>query len=444
MAISTADAALLLSRAGFGGTAAEVASLAASADRSAAVDKVLTGMSAYGGPAMVDMSDASGLGDYDRFVRLQQWWVDRMANTTNPIVEKMTLFWHGLFTTSYSKVFDAPLIGQQHQYYRSMAMGNLQQFALGMALQPAMLEYLDNSRSTKRSPNQNFARELMELFLLGVGNYTEADVDAAARAFTGHTVAGGAYSFRSDLHDVDSKTLLGQTGNWDAADVITILFSTGHTPAGAPTSGVVAAWVATKLWEFFASPAVDANAVNAVAASLVADWNITNALKVLFKRSEFYATASVQGHVRSPVEYIVAVLRALRDLSVFAADVHPEWYFDAMGQTPFNPPSVEGWKHNGYWVSTASSGAKASFLNYITNVLQNRGIHPFATSTATNDVTVVAQQAFDRFSVSPSTASLNNATAWLTTQRALGNSNSWFERHGLFMLVGLCPELQIG
>jgi uncharacterized protein (DUF1800 family) len=348
----------------------------------------------------------------------------------------MTLFWHGLFTTSFNKVFHPRWISEQHAFYRAHAVGDLRTLVHGMALQPAMLDYLDNAWSTKWSPNQNFSRELMELFLLGVGNYSEADVDAAAAAWTGHgfDTATGTYLFRSAWHDTTTKTFLGRTGNLDGPDTLDIMLT---DPAVAP---ITARWIAGKLWEFFAHPGPPAAAVDAVAAALLSRYQILDALRVLFNRDEFYLPASVQNHVRSPVEYVTAVLRAFPDTD--AATLHPEWYLTDMGQMPFNPPTVEGWKHNGYWVSTAAAAAKANFAAYITWTLEGRGRHPLATST-TLSVAAAAQLALDTVHVtSPGAATRSVLEEFVTANRAA--RQNWFERHGLLIAVLLCPDLQMG
>lgn len=436
MATSSADVALLLRRAGFGGTSAEISALSTLANRAAVVDAVLDVDPAYAGSPLPTLGPGSGLTEWNQFTALIQWWMDRMARTTTPIVEKMTMFWHGLFTTSFSKVFDPPLIAAQHQFYRAHALGDLRTLVHGMALQPAMLDYLDNAWSHKWAPNQNFARELMELFLLGVGNYSEADVDAAAAAWTGHSfdVATGAYLFRPDWHDNSTKTFLGHQGNLDGPDTVDIMLTD-------PTaSAVMSRWIAKKLWEFFAHPGPPAGVVDAIAASLLANYSIVEALRTLFNRDEFYFPASVNGHVRSPIEYMVAVLRGLP--SAYAVHLHPEWFLDDMGQMPFNPPTVEGWKHNGYWVSTAAAGAKARFANNSTWTLDGLGLHPFANSSALS-VPAAAQLAFDTLHItSPTSASRNVLETWLQANRAA--QHHWFEKHGLWMAALLSPELQIG
>ncbi len=436
MATSSADVALLLRRAGFGGTASEITQLAALPDRAAVVEAVL-GAAPYGGDPAPAVGPGSGRGDWEQFMALSQWWLDRMARSSSPIIEKMTLFWHGLFTTSFAKVFDPTMIAAQHHYYRSAALGNFRSLAHGMALQPAMLDYLDNAWSNKWSPNQNYARELLELFLLGVGNYTETDVDESARSWTGHSISGSSYLWRPSWHDEGTKTFMGHTGNLDGPDIIDVLFD---EPAKAL---VMSKWIATKLWSFFAHPTNQpAAAVDAVASALRAGWDITAALRVLFNRNEFYATESVQGHVRSPLEYFAAVLKGLIG-RIDAANAHPEWWFAATGQMPFNPPTVEGWKYNGYWVSTASAGAKADFARFLSFRMNELGVHPFA-ATSSMSVPDAVQLALDTFHiVTPSNGTRTVLQDWLIAQRTI-TYQGWFERHGLLIAVLVCPELQIG
>ena len=427
--------ALLLRRAGFGGDRSQIERLAGLPDRAAVVDAVLATSPPFIGSPMPEVGTGETHG-WEDLVALTQWWIDRMARTTTPIVEKMTLFWHGLFTTSYSKVFNPRLIADQHLFYRNHALGDLRLLVHGMARQPAMLCYLDNAWSGRWAPNQNFARELMELFLLGAGAYCEADVDAAAAAWTGHgfDAATNSYIFRPDWHDDSSKTFLGHRGALDGPDVIDIILT---DPAVSP---IMARWIARKLWEFFAHPTPSDATLDAIATALLSRYRILDALRVLFNRDEFYGRASVEGRVRPPIEYLVAVLRALPGID--AATVHPEWYLPDMGQMPFNPPTVEGWKANGYWISTASAGAKANFATNLTWTLDARGRHPVADSAAM-PVDAAAQLALDRLQVIfPSATTRSALELFLTTNRAA--ADTWFERHGLFVATLLCPELQVG
>ena len=184
-----ADIAHLLRRAGFGGTANQIASLAAQ-PWTTTVDQLLDFSSAPADTAPAFLSDGS-LEDWEKEFKLQHWWLDRMATTTTPLQEKLTLFWHGHFATANSKVTDTVLMYRQNTLFRAMAAGSFRDLVQQMALQPAMLVWLDNESNTKGHPNENFARELMELFTLGVNEYTQADVVAAARAWTGHNTLDG-------------------------------------------------------------------------------------------------------------------------------------------------------------------------------------------------------------------------------------------------------------
>ena len=436
MPTSSADAALLGRRAGFGATKSQIDQWVL-LDRAVLINQLLDTSSPYIGPAAPVMGPASGLSDWEQFVTLMQWWLDRMAQSTTPIVEKMTLFWHGLFTTSMSKVFDPITIAAQHHFYRQQAVGNFETLVHGMALQPAMLDYLDNTYSGYWSPNQNFARELMELFLLGIGNYTEADVVAAAAAWTGHSVDHNThtYLFRPSWHDNSVKTFLGQTGNLDGPDTIDIMLN--H----APVAQTMSRWIATKLWAFFAHTPPPTAAINAIGAKLLEAFNITETLRVLFNRTEFYDTTQPT-RVRSPIEYMIAVLRGVPTAT--AAEVHPEWYLDDLGQMPFDPPSVEGWKHNNYWISTAAASAKASFAGSATWRLSQTSPnkHPFANMSSLS-VDDAVQLAFDTFHIiSPTTRTRDVLRAWLIANRSVPYQG-WFEPGGLLTMVLLCPEMQL-
>ena len=322
--LAAADVAHLLRRAGFGGTAPQVAALAGQAD-TAVVDAVLN-TAANPPEARPAILDAVGANEerWLRLVSIRQNWHDRMANTPTPIVEKMTLFWHGHFTTSSDAVYRPNALWQQLTYYRANALGNFRTLAKGMAIQPAMLMYLNNDENRKKSPNQNFARELLELFLLGVGHYTEGDVIAAAAAWTGHTLANddyemdtASYAFRADWHDTADKTFFGITRNWDGPQIIDEVID------NATSRPLMARFIVSKLWAFFAGAAPAAGVIDALVAVFVANnFEIKPVLRAMFLRTEFYSAEVKAGLVRTPVEYFTAVMRAT---SMAAADIHPEW-----------------------------------------------------------------------------------------------------------------------
>ena len=436
MPTSASDIAHLLRRSGFGTTRSEVTNLAR-LTLTEAVDTVLNTSAAPADvppPELANAADANWL----RYVALVQWWIDRMATTSTPIVEKMTLFWHGHFTSAYRKVADPVPLYRQNALYRTHALGNFATLAQRMALQPAMLLYLDNAENRRQHPNQNFARELLELFLLGHGNYSEDDVAAAARSWTGHSVDWDTreYLFRPEWHDTGQKTFLGSAGNLDGPDIIGIVLT-----ESAP-SAVMAKFICAKLWAFFAHPGpVPAGVVDDLATTFLSNGlQIKPVLRALFLRPEFYLPASKQGHVRTPIEYVVSVLRAL---GVTAATAHPEWYLNDLGQMPFDPPDVSGWKYNGYWLSTATASTKASFATYLTWRLHELGLHPFA-NCSTEAVNPLLDRAFDLFGLlEPSTTTRSALQTWLGRQRALAYQG-WAETPGLFTLMLLAPDLQVG
>jgi uncharacterized protein (DUF1800 family) len=313
--------------------------------------------------------DVAGMG-WEQYVFASHWWYERMARTSaRPIQEKMAMFWHGHFCSEWGKVDSCAWMMQQNALFRDQGLGNLRTLAQAMAIQPAMLVYLDNAENVKTSPNQNFARELLELFLLGVGNYTESDVDAATKAWTGHGIdwTTEQYLFRPTRHDTSAKTFLGRTVD-DGPEVIATVLGPDAVIAVGPNAGlparvVAARFLSKKLWEAFAAASPPASVVHALADVLVAnDFEIRPWLRAMLLRSEFYEPAARQGLVRTPTEYIVAVLY---DSGLPAAVAHPEWWNDEMGQALFHPPNVSGWKINGYWVNAGAMAARAAFAGHV-------------------------------------------------------------------------------
>ena len=316
-----ADVAHLLRRAGFEGTAAEIVALTP-LDLPAIVDTILDFSTNPADPAPPSFADATK-GDWERMQDLIQWWIDRMATVPHPLQEKLALFWHGHFATQYSKVGSAKDMYDQNHLFRTAGAGGFESLTQQMALQVAMLIYLDNDPNSKGSPNENFARELMELFTLGVNQYTQADVVASARAWTGHNVDYGAdprvYRFYPERHDTDLKTFMGTTQNWDGPQIITRILTVE------PQRSIAARFIANKLWTFFAYPNPPAALLDALVAAFVGSGlDITTLLRTIFLRPEFYSTAARQGLVRSPVEWIVTVLRTL---GMSAVDANPQWWW---------------------------------------------------------------------------------------------------------------------
>ncbi len=429
-----ADIAHLLRRAGFGGTAAQIATLAAQ-DWATTVNQLLdfSGAPADTEPAFL----TSDIGDWEKEFKLQAWWLDRMATTTTPLQEKLTLFWHGHFATANYKVDDSRLMYLQNALFRSMAAGNFRDLVQTMSLQPAMLIWLDNDPNEKGSPNENFARELMELFTLGVDQYTQDDIVASARAWTGHNTLSSdrtQYHFYPNRHDNGLKTFMGVTKNWDGPDIINFILR--DDPAH---KTIAARFIATKMWEFFAFQNPDAGIVTNLAnAFLASDLSVAELLRALFNHPAFLSPVAKQGLVRSPAEWIVACIRSV---GLSAADANPQWWMEDMGQQLFEPPNVSGWRPNDYWLTTARLWARANWSRYIIWV-KNTGdaLSSITTMTAFDAV----QHAFDVMGIdSPSSHTRSKLETWLTDQRA--DNDAWRNLTfiNLLTLVMLSPEMNL-
>jgi uncharacterized protein (DUF1800 family) len=433
MATPAADVAHLLRRAWFGGTAQQVSDLAA-LDLPAVVDKVLDTSAAPAETPPAFLTDA-GLENWQKLQALVHWWYDKMATSPAPIIEKMTFFWHGHFTTAIDKVDQPDWIYQQNAFYRANVMSDFSTLSHGMALQPAMLVYLDNDPNVKGAPNQNFARELMELFTIGIGNYTQGDVEASSRAWTGHNVDEKTrkYVFNASQHDTGMKTFFGKTANWDGPQIIDEILT---NPDKRP---VVARYMAKKLWEFFAYQNPDPALVQALADVFTgANLGVGALLRAIFLRPEFYSATARQGRVRSPVEFMVNMMRLL---GLTADQAHPDWFQEGMGQELMNPPNVSGWRLNGYWLSTSAASAKADMANHLNGVLNDLKKHPLADTSKRTPADAVAH-ALDVFAIpDASVATKNVLTKWMTTQRAAKQSG--VEANNLLILTVLAPELQL-
>ncbi len=283
---------------------------------------------------------------------LRTFWVESMLATRTPLRERMTLFWHNHFVSSAQKVRSPHAMLDQHMRFRTHAVGNFGALLRAMMQDPALLFYLDNQRNHRRAPNENFARELLELFTMGEGHYTERDIKEAARALTGASVEPGSktYRFRPRQHDDGDKTILGRTGPFDGADLAEVILAQERT----------AVFVVEKLWRAFVSPAPAPRAVRDIARQFrQADYDIAVALRALFMHPAFAVEAGRGSLVKSPVDIVVGTER------VMPRGLRPEQAVRAlhqMGQTLFAPPNVKGWPGHTTWVTTASLDRRRTFL----------------------------------------------------------------------------------
>lgn len=290
----------------------------------------------------------------ERGNELRAWWYQEMLSTPTPLTERMTLFWHNHFTSSVEKVRVTQLMATQNQTLRQYALGNFGDLLLAMAKDPAMLVYLDGARNVAGQPNENFAREVMELFSLGEGHYSEQDVREAARAFTGWSVdqETGQFINRPRQHDNGQKTIFGQTGNFDGQDVIRLILARPQTSE----------FIANKLWREFISPEPDQAEVTRL-AKLFRDrhYEIKPLMQALLTSPAFYALESRGQLVKSPVELVVGTLREFHQAP---SDWQP-FLFSAkqMGQDIFAPPNVKGWPSGDWWINSQTLSVRQQFIS---------------------------------------------------------------------------------
>jgi uncharacterized protein (DUF1800 family) len=289
---------------------------------------------------------------FGELANLQAWWCYRMLQTRTPLREKLTLLWHGHFVSSAVKV-DTVLLHRQIGKLRFHAWGNFPELVRAVCHDPAMLVYLDGQDNVRKNPNENFGRELLELFTLGKGNYTERDVRAAARAFTGWKFNGDQFVLNAEEHDNGVKEFLGRRGRWDGNDIVDILAQQPALPR----------FIAHKLLVFFACPEPPADVV-AEAAEVFKEvaLNIKPFLAMLFRSKFFYSPACRRRRIASPVEYVVGTCRQLG--LRFPAHRVGE-HLNQMEQSLYNPPSVKGWDGEKKWINSSTWMARLAFASEV-------------------------------------------------------------------------------
>lgn len=301
--------------------------------------------------------------DREQMRKVQHWWLTRMIETPRPLEEKMTLFWHGHFATSYRTIENSYHMFLQNQLFREHAVGDFRKLLFGIIRDPAMLAYLDNNDSRKGRPNENLARELMELFSLGVGNYSEQDIKEGARCLTGYTFRDDAFVFEKENHDDGKKSLLGRSGTFDGDDFVTAILE----------QRACSQYMATKLYRYFVADypsgreemdAAAKSVIRDLASSLLrSKYELRPVLTRLFTSEHFYERAVMHEMIKSPVELVVGAVRSLntpvRELGVLVAAV------GAMGQNLFYPPSVKGWDGGRSWINTSTLFIRQNILCYL-------------------------------------------------------------------------------
>jgi hypothetical protein len=301
---------------------------------------------------------------------LRRWWLERMVESPRPLQEKLTLFWHGHFASQQSVVQNSYTMFRQLQFFREHAAGNFGALLYSIVHDPAMIRYLDNNQNAKGKPNENLAREILELFSMGVDQgYTEQDIVEAARALTGYTFdnATGTFRFVSSRHDTGDKTIFGKTGPWTGDDLVRLILERPET----------ARFISRKLFEYFAYTDPDDSTIDQLATVLRSrDYALEPMLKNLFLSEEFYSSRALGNQIKSPVELAVGLLRDLgakptavpepldtplpkRDGDDRERRMHPlnsyaalDIAIEQMGMRLLEPPDVKGWRYGRTWISS--------------------------------------------------------------------------------------------
>lgn len=292
-----------------------------------------------------------------RSLEAQGWWFRRMLTTQAPLREKMTLFWHDHFATSIQKVKLPVLLVRQNEMFRKHAFGSFRELTQSVLMDPAMMLYLDTQSSKKDHPNENFAREVMELFTLGEGNYTEQDVREAARAFTGYQLnrTNGQVFHNKRQWDPTSKTVFGKTGPFDGKAVIDLIFQKRES----------ARFMSKKLWEFLVYDNPSPQALDVLTDRFIqADFQTGPLLREIFLSREFYSETAMRSQIKAPIQYIIGLLKQLEITTPPAG--FPITAEQQLGQVLFMPPNVAGWDWGKAWINTNTLLTRYNLAGFLT------------------------------------------------------------------------------
>jgi uncharacterized protein (DUF1800 family) len=333
--------------------------------------------------------------------RLQAWWVYRMLFSPDPLAERLTLLWHNHFAASNDKVRDLRSMRHQNDTHRRLARARFAELVGAAVREPAMLLYLDAPANRKGHPNENLARELMELFTLGIGHFAESDVKSVARALTGWSLEDGVFCELPAQHDDGEKTILGKTACWTGADLVVLL---ANHPATAHR-------LATRLCSLLMGEhAVDPPAVNSLAAGLAANHlDIGWGIQTILRSQAFFAAANIRTRVLGPAEFVIGACRTLVPLDPPPSTLSLAGWISRLGQDLFKPPNVGGWPEGRAWLTTRSIIGRTKFA---TALVEGRSIG----LPAPIDVFVIATEQ----GRTPSLEEIRDATSALLT----GSSSS--------------------
>ena len=361
-------AAHLFRRAGFGGSPSEIKD-AVKRGTHAAVDKLINfAPDSLPGEPQADISFSFVGADKKQrrqaVLATELWWLNRMLATPNPLQEKMVYFWSNHFTSALGEKGITPaMMVEQNNLFRSHALGNFAELTHDVSRNPAMMRYLDTVTDRKQHPNENYARELMELFTMGVGNYSEQDIRESARAFTGYTIdrREGGFFFAQRQHDDGNKTFLGRTGDFNGDDIVDIIMQQPST----------ARYLARKVLRAFVYDDPEAELVDALADRFrTVRYDVKQLMSTVLRSNVFYSARAYRALIKTPIEVAIGALKMLQ-----ASEVKPATLVAIvrMGQTPMRPPNVAGWPGGALWINSSTLLARVNFLNQLVLSKQAEG-----------------------------------------------------------------------
>lgn len=280
-------------------------------------------------------------------------WIDRLGTDTQILREKMTLFWANVFVCKDNNTYD---IQHYNNTLRKHALGNFGDFTKAISHEASMIKYLNNKQNKKNKPNENFARELMELFTLGAGNYTEKDIKESARAFTGwNTNRKGEFVFNKKAHDFGKKTFFGKTGNFDGNDIIDLILEQEQC----------ARFICDKVYRYFVNPIVDPVHLEEITTVFYKDYDIENLMLTIFSSAWFYEDKNIGVKIKSPIELIVGINRVVP--IEFEKNKQQIYFQKMMGQILLDPVNVAGWKGGKYWIDSNTLMFRLKYPSFILN-----------------------------------------------------------------------------
>ncbi|MEM8705741.1 MAG: DUF1800 family protein [Actinomycetota bacterium] len=431
MTLTASDARHLLRRTGFGGLPAEVDDLTGKTRAQA----VASAVSAAGYTSGLGVPAATAGNVTGQRREMQRWWADVMAGTPAPMVEKLVYFWHSHFACTTERVRDFRNMRDQHARFRQYGLGPFEPLLREISFGAAMLIDLDNASNVAGDEQENFARELMELYTIGNGMFTEDEVIAMARAWTGHNLEQGAkpprYQFHSNRHDKHEKTLFGIEANWDAPETITELVN-------GVRKDQTAWYLATKLWREFGDPAwASAELITHLADVWKAnDSTAWDVLEALFLRDEFWAPERRYAVVKQPLPWIVELERRT---GIRNSAGRLDGRLSVLGQQMFLPPSVAGWGHNGAWLSAAGLLGRARIARDMSDAVQKTGVFD---GLRDNNTGFAVERILAFFGVPDASAQTRDALeTWHTS--AIENLNNYWTEREAFRVGALLPEVNL-